>query len=371
MRIAYVIDYLFSVNGGTERQLHRLIQGMVKRGHEVELYVFRHTDFTRSLSNFDCAVFNLEIGSLAAPGSWLKLLGFRFRLLREKVDVVHGFFNDVALTIPPLFIGTGIRTITSRRDMGIWYSPGKLRLLRATAKLNASVICNCDAVAQLTKQAEGVRSDRIHVVHNGMDPMCSDIDHAGAGPEELTANYSVNSSTIKVVLVANVRPIKSIEDVIKACAQVFDAGMPVEFYIIGHLSDVSYHEALLNLARKLGIAHSVRFLGPISEPRAYLREFDIGVLSSQSEGLSNTLMEYLDAGLPVVVTNVGGNPDLVDDGFNGFLYESGDVVALADRLKKLGSDPLLRESLGISAKTSAGRFSVATMLTKHEAIYGR
>jgi glycosyltransferase involved in cell wall biosynthesis len=86
--------------------------------------------------------------------------------------------------------------------------------------------------------------------------------------------------------------------------------------------------------------------GARSDVHAFLQMFDIFVLPSLGEGISNTVLEAMASGLPVVATHVGGNPELIEDEVNGYLVPVGDAEMLAARLRKLINDPLLRQEMG-------------------------
>lgn len=366
MNIAYVIDYLYSVNGGTERQLHQLIKGMVSRGHRVRLYVYRQTEFTRNLEHFDCLVECLGIESLANVGTLRKLWTFRRRLIKDHTDVVHGFFNDVALTLPVVLINSGIRIFTSRRDMGIWYSPGKLMVLRCLSWIPSAIICNCEAVAKLTSKREHKNEKEIHVVRSGIEHFLTVGDSSQTSNSEFMVE-SINAKVTKVVVVANIKPVKRIEDLVAAAAQL--KFLELEYWVIGHLSDRDYALTLQEQINSAGLMDRFHFTGPVKEPRALLPCFDIGVLCSESEGLSNTLLEYLDAGLVTVASNVGGNPEIISNGENGFLYSKGSVDELTSILQKLVKRPKLSSSITRRGKKVLDLFSMKNMIKKHEHLY--
>src|SRR5690606_8983222 len=105
----------------------------------------------------------------------------------------------------------------------------------------------------------------------------------------------VSDKSLKIVTVANVRPVKNLEDLILAASKVVVECPSCVFVVAGHLSDPKYHQKLLTMIQELGLESHFEFLGPVKEPRRWLDVFDIGVLTSSSEGFSNTLMEYLEA----------------------------------------------------------------------------
>lgn len=368
MKITYVIDSIDYLTGGTERQLYLLIQGIVSRGHRVELYLLRETSFTAELNNFPCPVRCLGIGSLGSLATLRSLWSFRKALLLAKVDAVHGFFNDVALILPPLLMLTGIKVFTSRRDMGIWYSGMRLFILRLFRFSRARLLCNSQAVAQFSRRKEWKPWNAIKVVYNGIEPLS--IFSGGTDCVWAPKRGGRDWAPIKVVLVANVRSVKRIEDLVMAAASIlYQEKTGIQFYVIGILEDKSYFESLLLLLRRHQLEDNFHFVGALAEPRRCLRWFDIGVLTSASEGFSNSVLEYLDAGLPVIASRVGGNPEVICNGYNGFLYQLGNIDELADCIGKLATDADLRRFMGENAKRSAQRFNIRTMIEAYEKIY--
>jgi len=118
--------------------------------------------------------------------------------------------------------------------------------------------------------------------------------------------------------------------------------------------------------------NGVHFLGNRSDVPDILRAMDIFTLPSINEGISNTILEAMATGLPVVATNVGGNSEIIDDGKTGQLVPSADPVALSSALSEYINSPELRASHGsqgrIRAKT---QFSVEKMVSEYESVYRR
>ena len=154
----------------------------------------------------------------------------------------------------------------------------------------------------------------------------------------------------KVVgIVANVKPIKRIDTLVEAFAIVTEQRPDARLVVVGDtMSDGSGRtlEALKAMASRLGIADRVVFTGRVADPRPYILRFAVAVLCSESEGFSNAIIEYMQARRPVVCTDTGGNPELVKDGYNGFLVPVGDSIGLADRIVRLLSDHDLARRIG-------------------------
>ena len=130
------------------------------------------------------------------------------------------------------------------------------------------------------------------------------------------------------------------------------------------------NKELKELARSLGVEDSVIFVGQQKYPKYYMRRFDVAVLSSESEGFSNAIVEYMKSKTPVVCTNVGGNSEIVRDGETGYLIDMGDFNALADKVISLFSYPALMEKMAAAGyQLAMEKYNKEIMLAKHENLY--
>ena len=136
IKVMYLIDYFDGPYGGTERQLYELIKGLDKKLFQPHLAIFRHTSFTKDKTiSFPCPIIELNINKLATPDTLLKLLKFSQRIRREDFRLVHIYFNDAAISLPLFCKMGGARVISSRRDMGFWYTTRNLLALKVSTLL--------------------------------------------------------------------------------------------------------------------------------------------------------------------------------------------------------------------------------------------
>jgi glycosyltransferase involved in cell wall biosynthesis len=127
---------------------------------------------------------------------------------------------------------------------------------------------------------------------------------------------------------------------------------------------------LEQLAHDLGIARATYFAGYQSDVAGFYRLFDAFVLPSVNEGTPVSAIESLASGTPVVANRVGGVPDVVRDGVDGFLVEAGDTKSAADRLAQLAADPRLRTRLGKTGRRNVfERYSVARLVDDVDRLY--
>ncbi|MBJ6137687.1 glycosyltransferase family 4 protein [Marinobacter litoralis] len=357
MKLSIIMDQYNNPYAGTESQVLKLVAGLVERGWEVRFAVFRGTKYTRN-GEFPVAIEELDIGSLSNPGSWVKTYSYGRHLKKNGFDLVHVFFNDASVLCPPAMSLAGLKTVISRRDMGFWYNKKYLQALRLTKRFVAAVVCNSQAVANITASSEGIPARKIKVIYNGYP--ATKIQKNGPNAE-----YK-KSDPVVIGVVANLRPIKRIEDLIKAVAKLRKAGLRSSLNIVGGGDPTHY----VQLADELGIRDCTHFLGSQAEPEKFIKDFDVAVLCSETEGFSNAIIEYIRCGKPVVCTRTGGNPEIVQHGENGYLVDVGDVSALAEMLKKLIENPELRERMGRrGAVDVAERYNLNTMLDQHISLY--
>ncbi|MGF2685360.1 glycosyltransferase [Marinobacter sp. DUT-3] len=361
MKLCIVMDRYNNPYAGTESQVLKLVEGLLARGWEVRFAVFRGTHYSRS-GDFPVSVEELGIGSLSNPASWLRVYRYGRKLRASGFAVVHVFFNDASVISPPMMRLAGVKTLISRRDMGFWYTGLYLRVLRLTGRFVNAVVCNSKAVAEITGRLESVPDHKLHVIYNGYPDIGPTKDCEGQSILE----PELSQPPLVIGIVANLRPIKRIEDLVAAVGQVIQAGHHIELRVIGAGEQALYREQAIDL----GIENRVHFLGSQSDPERFIQEFDIAVLCSETEGFSNAIIEYMRCGKPVICTDTGGNPEIVQDGVNGYLIPVGDVSALVRRICDLVEHPERRIAMGrASLARLADRYSLDAMLAQHIKLY--
>lgn len=190
---------------------------------------------------------------------------------------------------------------------------------------------------------KGVSSSRITVIHNGI----SDIPADPEKRREIRESLAMPEDTLLVGTVSRLSAEKGLQWLLRAAALVLQARRELRLVIWG---DGPLKKPLLNLAGKLGIAEYVRFPGHQPDIDQCLPGLDIFVMSSFTENFSIALLEAMRAGLPIVTTNVGGNPEAIKDGVHGILIPFGDPQALAAGILTLAADGKLRERLAAQAR---------------------
>jgi glycosyltransferase involved in cell wall biosynthesis len=209
---------------------------------------------------------------------------------------------------------------------------------------------------------EGFSPRNVGVIYNGIDVgTLPDADMRAGARRELGAA----EDTCIVGTIARLDPVKDLGVLVRAIGGMHDSTVLV---VVG---DGPEREALEALARQLGIAHRIRFLGYRSDARRWLAGCDVYANSSVSEGVSLTILEAMAAGLPVVATSVGGTPEVVDDSC-GLLVPSRDVDAMAAAISTLARDRPRRTRLAAAARRRVDdRFDLRRMVQAYLDVYIR
>jgi glycosyltransferase involved in cell wall biosynthesis len=161
--------------------------------------------------------------------------------------------------------------------------------------------------------------------------------------------------------------IKRTDDVLLTFKSLRERGIDARLCLVGDGPD---REEVERRAHELGVMRDTLFLGYQEQVASFFAAFDVFILPSANEGTPVTAIEALAAGKPVVATRVGGIPDVVRDGEDGFLVAPGDVEALADRLAQLATDVELRDRMGEAARARVReRYSVERLVDDVDRLY--
>lgn len=289
------------------------------------------------------------------------LLPFKLAYLMrsKKVDVVHTH------NMAPLLYGT-----LAARLVGV---PVVLNTRHGREKKSSSpFIWNMnDAVVAISEDAkrEMLKWNRIDtkktkVIHNGIDIYKYACLQDGS---ELRKMLNINTSTFVVGTVARLSPEKDQFTLIDAFLRVVNKIDDAKLVFVG---DGILKDNLKSHAEKLGIPNKVMFLDFRDDVFNILPIFDVFVLSSLTEGISLTLLEAMAAALPIVATNVGGNPEVVIDGETGFFVPPKDPEKMAEAIMKILQNPELAKKMGeVGRKRVEEEFSLDRMIKEYEELY--
>jgi glycosyltransferase involved in cell wall biosynthesis len=367
VRIAFVADSIWYHSGGTETQLLQLIRCLDRTRFWPVFCCLYQTDWLRK--NFDlCPMFEIGTNAPLKPASWLKVLRFSKYLMAQKIHIVQTFFRDANLAcVAAARLARVPVIISSRRSKGHYYNEWEIMLLRFFDRFVTRVLTNSEDVRLYTHQTEGIPLKKVDLIYNGIDVerFCP-VSYACKRSVKRT--LGLPEGAIVGALVANMRGVKGIDVLIKGLPQVVKRFREFIVLVVGR--DMGEGQYLKALVRSLGLRENVRFLGLRSDITEILKACDIGILSSRSESLSNSILEYMSCGLPVVATDVGGTREMVSSGRNGYVVPSEDSAALAAAITKILENPELLAKMGRESRVRAEmQFAVEKQIKCYERYY--
>ncbi|HEY6100476.1 MAG TPA: glycosyltransferase [Anaeromyxobacter sp.] len=254
----------------------------------------------------------------------------------------------------------GVPSIVTRVDLNHAVVGYKRQVLAFASRHADRVLVNAVCIRDLVLR-EGVEPDRVVVVRNGLE--LDVFDRAARRAPEPPAPAPGG-----VVCVANMHhPVKGQTDLLMAMKEVLRVRPEAHLVLVG---DGLRRPHLERSARQLGIADRCHFVGHRLDAPAILARAAMAVSPSYAEGISNAIMEAMAARLPVVATAVGGSPELVREGVNGFLVPPGAPAALARRILDVLANAQRRRRMGEKGRRIAEReFSVEQMRASYDALY--
>ena len=219
-------------------------------------------------------------------------------------------------------------------------------------------------LAQRMAHEVAIPPDRIQTIRNGVE--LSRFQRR-ITTKEARRELALPDSTPVVGAVGRLVPVKDHVSLVEAVAMLGRDGLAPVLVIAGEGPE---RDAIHGRARALGLDSQVRLLGHRTDIQTVFAALDVFVLSSRSEGLNNTILEAMAAGLPVVATRVGGADEMVIDGVTGFLVPATAPDKMADALKQLLSDLSMRLAMGQAGRARAEtEFDLDRTLLKYERMY--
>ncbi len=350
MKIALLVPVF--ITGGGEVMVQRLAVHLKARGADVEVisvYAPQNTPLEEAVRQGNVPLHFLGKGQGKDPAVFLRM----WKALDEiRPQVIHGHLRSTFYALPwALAHGVPVlHTIHARPDREFTAKQRKLLdTLWRLGKLHFGAISekNRDLVAQ----HYGIEPENVPWVNNPVETRR--YTHEDRGDDSVVyMNVGRQDANKNQALILRALP-RVLEEVPGARLELLGAGPK--------------QEQLKALARELGISQRVIFHGQVTGTENWLKNADIYISSSHSEGLPLSLLEAEAAFLPIIATRVGGVPDIVRE--NGFLIEDDDADALAEKMITLGRDKALRETMGQASRAIAQEYDADKCAREYLEIY--
>ncbi|GIX05407.1 MAG: glycosyl transferase family 1 [Planctomycetaceae bacterium] len=305
--------------------------------------------FAQQVEQAGCLVQLLHGGS---PSRDIRLLARFFR--QHEFDVVHlhntypHIYGSIAARIARVPV-----VVSTRHGQRHGHDHWSRWLYRQTSRLVDRVVAVSDDAARLAKTVDGVLPRKVCRIWNGIDP----LQFPWQGP----------ASKMILITVSRLSREKDLPTLLRAVAQLTHEIDDLELWVVG---DGPERPALEALARALGIAHRVTWWGECHQVSQLLAQAAIYVSTSLTEGISLTLLEAMSVGLPCVVTDVGGNPEVVLSEQTGLLFPPNNPTACAQALRQMHQHRELWRGWGMAGSSRVRAwFDAHQMTRRYENLY--
>lgn len=366
IKITYIIDALTTNTAGTENQLIKMINGIDKNKFSVHLICLNsHPWFEKNASGLSCTSSVVTIKYFKKASTYQNIIKLIRQLKRDDADIVHTFFpvSNIIGVLAAKMAGARI-ILSSRRDHGEWMSGRYVFATKVANRFVDAIVTNSNEVKTLTTQKENVPGSRIRVILNGLDLKQF---NPGMHDQQLKQHLRIPAGNKVVGIIANFRPMKHHSTFLKAAREISLARPDVSYLLIGE--GELMHETQ-RLARELNIDQQCHFVGKQEDVAPFISLMDISVNCSRQEGLSNAIMECMAGGVPCIVSNSGGNPDLITHDVNGYTFELDDFKTLAGLALDLLNNSSTRARFIANARGKIEKeMSLQTMLSNYELLY--
>ena len=371
LRVLTLVDGMGNYGGG-ESLARAITTGLDTSRFDPTFCVTRwepSPDFSDALAELDQA--GVRFVGLKRRGRFdLRPWGIVVRMLRGGVDILHShkFGSNVwaaglsTMARPPVFVA----------HEHTWsYSGDRLRMLLdrrlIAARADALVAVSRDDQRKMV-EIERIPPEKTRFIPNGIE---LEPPPAGAG-ELVRQELRLGAGQPVLGTVATLRPQKALDILIEAAMKLREE-LPDLVLLVAGGADPNFAEEAVRLEAlvdRLGAGDTVRFLGLREDIPSVLAALDVAVISSDYEGSPLSVMEYMEAALPVVATRVGGVPDIVVDGETGFLVPPRDPGAIAAAVTRLFAEPDLAKRMGEAGqRRRRAEFDLSATVRRVERLY--
>lgn len=351
MKILIVIGH--NAIGGAEKQARTLFRLLGKLGHDIDLMFLRNAVFGQGLKSEESQELFKQMNfpsNKINPRYVVQFIRLLFDLKREKYDIIHSFLPESVVLISLYKKLSRDRALHVAGVRGEFFENIGIR-----EKLYMNLLRKCDWIICNTRSLKNtcvfeyrINPIKISIIQNGV--------------EKKDIKRKVINKPIKSVVVSNYHKYKGFDLLFDALTRIKNQ---FELYVVGR---GEFKDVIEPYRQEIPPNVKITFLGEIKSFSLY-QDFDFAIHPSTTEGMSNAIMEELANGLPVIAFNVGGNSELIQDGYNGILIEDLDSHQLSEKINLLLRNPKLITQMSVNAAPSMDSFSFENLSIRHIECY--
>ena len=347
--------------GGTEKQLFLKVKYLKDKFNLTIIFFYQKGELYKDFKKLGVKLIDLTNTNKIKLLRYINIfINLWIILKKENAQIVHFYLPHSYLLgglLSYFFPKTNF--LMSRRSLNFYQD--KILFIKSIekwllhTKMN-KILVNSNAIRKQLIEDEGVEKSKIEIVYNLIER------------QKITKKKA--NEIIKIIFLANLIPYKNHNMIINA-AELLPSKLKYKILLVGK-GTKEYVDGLKKKVKQLNLENKINFLGQIKNPNNLLNKSDIGIICSNEEGSSNSILEYMNFNLPIIATKVGGNPEMIKNNFNGYLVMTNDYIDLSKKLEKLIIDKKLRKKLGNNnLKFLEKKFSLKENLEKYFKIYNK
>ena len=356
MKIIYLLASLGS--GGAERVVSLLANKMCVDGHDIQIVCLKYNDVYYTLHD------NIKVVAATehASNRIMELFWLRKYILKEKPDVVIPFTEGVYCFTILALLGTGIPIIASERLDPTAMSPTRKLLKRLLLPYADWLVVQTQSIKEYFPPKIQMKTS---IIYNPVReevfslPRTSSLTPTPSPKGE--GSIKCEEKLNRIISVARLYPQKNQKMMIEAFAKIADNFPEWQLVIYG---EGPLRSSLELLVKSIQLEGRVLLPGRTEHVIEELRKSKIFCLSSDYEGMSNSMIEAICVGLPIVTTNVSGVSELVNDNKNGYVVECGDATHMSESLKKMMQDEALMKAYSYNSYKKRDTFRLSSIVEK-------
>lgn len=352
-----IIHVVYSLEmGGAEILVAQLCRLQREHGHDVSVIAYSNLGTLGEQLQAE-GIPVIVLGEAPLPKTFVRFLG-EFRRLRPDIVHCHNPAPTLQAAIPARLAGA--RSVLSTRHSLVAppYEKGAEILFNFVARFCDWVVGICDATCENLRHTPGALRSRLVRIYNGVDPVIP----------VAAADQPVKSG-LTLLFVGRLAPIKDLPTLIRAVAVAVPRIPDLHLWVVGHGAE---RPQLDLLVAQLGMEDHITFWGERLDVAGFFTAADIYCMSSTSEGLPMSLLQAMSAGLPSIVTNVGGMAEVVRNADAGLTAPVGDAAAIGEAIVQLASDSVKRSLLAENARAAYNEhFTLGHMDASYMELYQR
>jgi glycosyltransferase involved in cell wall biosynthesis len=353
--------------GGSVKKTARIVNALKSRGHELHVGYLSTPDTLRR-----------DIDPKIPLRFFKRKRKFEFRIVLELRNYIlaHGITNLLCINLYPSLYGILCSKLLKNAPLNIYVSINitdfqnrkerlQMFLYRPLLRMASGIVFGCRRQQEAWLSRHDLPRAKSVVIYNGVDCSFFSPDALEEDSVALRENFGFSRQDVVIVNVAEFRPEKRQEDLVRACYTLHHRGYPIRLVLVGDGPELERTEQLVG---NLGIGNIVYFRGRISDVRPDLSAADLFVLPSTAvETFSNAALEAMAMGKPVLLSDIGGAAEMVRDGESGFLFSPANGTGLVEKLETLVKEPETRHEMGARARAMVqAQFCFEAMLEQYE-----